>query len=68
LFAALSRQRWGTFNPDANEVDLHKEARPGDEDLLDFAAIHTVMGGGTVFAVKADEMPDSATLAAVLRY
>jgi hypothetical protein len=68
LFVALSRQRWGTYDPDTGNVNLHKEPEPGDEDLLDFAAVQTVTNGGTVFAVKAAEMPDAATLAAILRY
>lgn len=68
LFVALHRQRWGTFDPETDTVHLRKEAEPGDEDLLDFAAIHTVTSGGTVFAVNADEMPDAATLAGIFRY
>jgi hypothetical protein len=47
---------------------LRDEPQPGDEDLLDSAAVHTFLNGGTVYAVEPVEVPDEATLAAVFRY
>jgi len=32
------------------------------------AAIQTILNGGTVFAVKQEQVPNGQTLAAVLRY
>jgi|GEM_PF-5717218 hypothetical protein len=49
-------------------VDLHSEAELGDEDLLDAAATHTLLNGGTVYAVEPEKVPDQALLAAVFRY
>jgi len=49
-------------------VQLHREAQPGDADLLDFAAIQTYIQGGDVYAVKPNHVPDEAPLAAVFRY
>lgn len=68
LFAAIGLQTWGTFDLATNTVHLRDEAGPGDSDLLDFAAIHTLLNGGTVYGVEADEVPDHAPLAAVFRY
>lgn len=68
LFVALGVQVWGNFDSDTNAVDLHQTAEPGDEDLLDLAAIHTILNGGTVYAVEPEQVPDSAPLAAILRY
>jgi hypothetical protein len=68
LFVATHLQRWGVFDPDANEIELHKEARPGDEDLLDLAAVHTLLNGGTVYAVEPQRLPGETALAAVFRY
>jgi hypothetical protein len=68
LFVALGCQQWGSFDVDTNAAELHKEAGPGDEDLLDFAALHTLLNGGTVYAVEAGKIPDGAGLAAVFRY
>ena len=68
LFVAVGIQQWGSFDPSANMVQLHEEAEPGDEDLLDFAAVQTLLKGGTVYAVEPEKMPGEALLAAVFRY
>lgn len=49
-------------------VDLHPEPEPDDEDMLDFAAIHTLLNGGKVYAVKPDQVPNGAPAAAIFRY
>jgi hypothetical protein len=68
LFVAVGLQQWGTFDSATNAVQLHEEAEPGDEDLLDFAVVHTLLNGGDVYAVEPDKVPDEAHLAAVFRY
>jgi hypothetical protein len=68
LFVPVRIQEWGTFDADANVVHLHQDAEPDDEDLLDLAAIQTLLHEGTVYAVKSEEVPDGAVLAAVFRY
>jgi hypothetical protein len=68
LFVAIGVQRWGTFDKNTNRVYSHKKAQPGDEDLLDFAAVHTLLHGGTAYAVKSQEVPGDTPVAAVFRY
>lgn len=68
LFVAVGVQQWGSFDPDRAEIRLHEEAEPGNEDLLDFTAIHTFLNGGEVYAVEPANMPGGGLLAAVLRY
>jgi hypothetical protein len=68
LFVALGIQQWGIFDPEKNKVQLHREAEPGGEDLLDFAAVQTLLNGGTVYAVEPEKVPGEAPLAAVFRY
>lgn len=68
LFVAVGVQRWGVFNVDTGRVYSHQEPEPGDEDLLDFAAVHTLLRGGTVYAVPPQEVPGATPLAAVFRY
>jgi len=68
LFVAVGVQRWGRFDPDANHVHVRETAEPGDEDLLDFAAAHSILNGGTVYAVAPDDVPGGPALAAVFRY
>ncbi|HEY9649391.1 MAG TPA: hypothetical protein V6C95_01925, partial [Coleofasciculaceae cyanobacterium] len=54
LFVAVGVRKWGSFNPDTSTIDLHPEAEPGDEDLLNAAAVQTILNGGTVYAVEPD--------------
>ena len=68
LFVAVYLQLWGSFDPDTDAVSLSVEPRIGDEDLLDFAAIQTLMNGGVVYAVELRKMPGDGPLAAVFRY
>jgi hypothetical protein len=68
LFVPVGVQQWGLFNPSTSEVHLHQEHEAGDEDLMDFAALHTVLNGGTVYAVEPEKVPGDAPLAAVFRY
>jgi len=68
LFLAVGAHQWGDFDPKKNSVYLNTEAEPHDEDLLDFAAAHTLINGGTIYAVSQDRMPDTTPIAAVYRY
>jgi hypothetical protein len=69
LFVAAGIQQWGTFEPQENVIDLHSAQKPGDEDLLDLAAVQTLLHGGTVYAVDHERVPDEeAALAAIYRY
>lgn len=68
LFAAVGVQQWGTFHPDDHTVTLYDEMGPGHEDLLDFAALHTFINGGAVYATSPEQVPADAPLAAVFRY
>ena len=36
---------------------LHKKEKTGDEDLLEFAAIQTLLNGGTVYLVEPEKRP-----------
>ena len=67
LFVDRSAHVWGVVDPAANQVQVRDEPQLGDDDLLDFAALQTLLNRGTVFAVPRDESPASP-LAAVFRY
>jgi len=68
LIVTLDRQQWGSFDPEANQVRLHSDFEPGDGDLLDTAAMQTLLNGGTVYVVEPEQVPDAAPLAAIFRY
>jgi hypothetical protein len=66
LFVKLNLHQWGTFDSDTQTITLHADAEPGDEELLDLAAIQTILNDGMVYAI--DPLPDEPPLAAMFRY
>lgn len=68
LFVPVGQQIWGKFDAENMSVDLHSEAEPDDEDMLDFAAIHTLLNSGTVYAVEPEKVPNGAAAVAIFRY
>jgi len=68
LFVGVGIQRWGQFDQENARAEIHAEAQPGDEDLLDWAAIQTLRNGGAVFASSPSEVPDEMPLSAVFRF
>jgi Bacterial archaeo-eukaryotic release factor family 7 len=68
LLVGVGTQQWGLFDPSSETIYLHEEEETGDEDLLDFVAAHTLLNGGTVYAVAPEEIPYSTPVAAIFRY
>jgi hypothetical protein len=70
LFVAVDVQKWGQFDAYANTIELHEQVRPGDQDLLDFAAVHTILNGGNVYAINGNhnDILDNGPVAALFRY
>ncbi|MEH2043590.1 baeRF6 domain-containing protein [Nostoc sp.] len=68
LLVAVGQQQWGLFDPTSETVYLHPEKEAGDEDLLDFVAAHTLLNGGTVYAIPFEQIPYSTAVAAIYRY
>ena len=68
LFVEVGQEKWGTFNQQTSRAVLHAGAKTGDEDLIDFAAIQTLGGGGKVYAINREKMPDKEPVAALFRY
>ena len=68
LFLQDTERRWGAFDAEANSVDVHEEAQDGDDELLNFAAVHTLLNGGRVYTLDASQMPASTPVSAILRY
>lgn len=70
LFVASGERLPGTFDREKNEVVLAEEgAANGAEDLLDLAVVETIRGGGDVYVLEKERMPEQhAEAAAILRY
>lgn len=59
---------WGKVDETGRVVEQNAEQHPGDEDLLDHAALRTWTTDGTVYVVSRDEVPGESTVAARFRY
>lgn len=68
LFVATGKQVWGSFDPADSTLEVHQTPDSGDEDLLDLAAVHTLLHRGTVYAVNPDHVPGDHSIAAIFRY
>jgi hypothetical protein len=68
LFVNQKEQRWGKFNPENEEIKVYSNNQPDSEDLLDFAAVHTLLNNGIVYVVEKEKMPCDKAVAAVFRY
>jgi hypothetical protein len=68
LMVAAGAQVWGRFDPTTREIEVHEQAEPGDEDLVDLAAIQTLERSGSVIAVPPEAVPDGSPVAANFRY
>ena len=65
LLVAQGAHRWGKLDRVTGELALHDGRQPGDEDLLNVAAIHTLSHGNAVYVLRPEEMPGGRPLAAV---
>ncbi len=68
LFVAKDVQKWGVYRAHSHKVHAHPARQPGDQDLLDVAAVQTFLSGGTVYVVERDVVPGGEVVAAVFRY
>jgi hypothetical protein len=68
LFAQVDRQVWGVFDLEAWKILVHETEKPGDEDLVDLAAVETLSRRGSVHVLPADRLPGKAPACALLRY
>jgi hypothetical protein len=70
LILSVDAQVWGLFNPDTGKVTVDPQGESNQDNLalLDYAAMKTLQNGGSVFALKQDEMPTDSPIAAVFRY
>ncbi len=68
LFVDEKANQWGTYDAETNNMYLHDESLPGDDELFDLAAVQTLSKGGTVYSVPRDQIPNQQALAAMFRY
>jgi hypothetical protein len=68
LFVALDAQAWGRVDDASLAAETHSSPQPGDEDLLNRAALETYLKGGAVFPVPSERVPGRTPAAAILRF
>ena len=65
---ALDTHAWGRYDPATNQVRLDEEQTDENADLIELAAEQIILHGGRIFAMRENEMPDGAQVAAVYRF
>jgi hypothetical protein len=68
LFIEEGVQQWGAYDEDTNILEVHPEAKAGDDDLTDLVVYYTLNNSGSIFVMKPGEMPAGTHISAVLRY
>jgi hypothetical protein len=68
LFVSRDARCWGRFHAAERRIEAHDEPRTGDKELLDMAAVNTILQGGRVFVLAPEQVPDGEPQAAILRY
>jgi hypothetical protein len=68
LLVAEDKQLWGSFDAETMAVELTDGSGVGDQDLLDLAVVETLLKGGSVYVVPAEEIPADSAVVGVLRY
>ena len=68
LFIPLGLHRYGRFDFDSLTLEEHEQEQPGDEELIDLAAMQTLLHGGTLYGTDPQHIPGQQLLAAVYRF
>lgn len=68
LILAEGEQYWGKVDESNWTTEDASREDPEAEELLNYAAVHTLAAGGQVFSASRHAMPDGLTAAAILRF
>ena len=68
LIVRADAQAWGTYDRQANKVEVHATPTDNSIDLIDFATTQTYLQKGKVYLVDTAEMPVSEQAIAILRF
>ncbi len=68
LLVAENAPVMGNFDESAHRARTHQVPRSGDEDLINAAAVQTIIHAGTVHSVPQAIVPGNRPMAAVMRY
>lgn len=67
LAAASDAPRWGSFNPDTEELELHERQEGTEYDLIDLAVRWSLYHGADVYVAAKSKLPLATSLTAKFR-
>ncbi|MFP4497448.1 MAG: hypothetical protein ACLFQV_04495 [Vulcanimicrobiota bacterium] len=68
LFVRVGEQVWGTFDSQKPGITIEEGQTYENQDLLDFAAVHTHRNGGRIFPIQPEELFEDSPVAAEFRF
>ncbi len=68
LLVAKGRHAWGSHDAAGGRIRLDPEPTPENEDLVDRAAVQTLLQGGQVHVLPPEDMPRDAPMVAIFRF
>jgi hypothetical protein len=69
FFGASDCEYWGRVPETGDDVQMRAEPEKGDYDLIDYAAMKTMLQSGHAYLLEADQVPGEGNgAAAILRY
>ncbi len=68
LFFDPGHTIWGRFNSNSQEVNIDSTDTVDNDELINFAYIHTIKNKGTAFSVDKRMMPNDSPVTATFRY
>ena len=68
LLVTEDAQAWGTYDLQANKVEMHQEVKDDSVDLINLAVVQTYLQKGKVYTVDASLMPEGKNALAILRF
>jgi hypothetical protein len=68
LLVSDSLESTGRFEENLHQVKVREDGSPQEEDLLNDAAVQTILHGGQVLVASNPQMPNGAAMAALLRF
>jgi len=68
LLVGKTTKAFGNFDEATHRVHQHQRPATGDEDLINAAAVQTVLHAGEVHVVEDSQVPGGRPMAAVMRY
>jgi len=68
MLTYAEKTRWGLYDPATGEAEIHFTPQPGDEELINDAAIDTIENSGIVYEIKPSELALTDPSAAIFRF